>query len=81
MDKMLKDCDWDEKNPLWASGHRVIANNYGPGEKSPLGIAIRKAEINDLWLPMNTIMWIDPDGIRVAIGYRVERELVYPKAE
>ncbi len=68
--RMLEESDWRQSNPIWGAALRTVGVDYHPDPE--LAEAAKKADINELFLPMKTIMWLDPDGVKVSLGYRGE---------
>ena len=60
----LKNCIWDKFNPRRGDALRVISVDWNPDKC--LSFALDKANINPLWLPPKTRMWISPDEIKVS---------------
>lgn len=63
----IKDGDWREDNPIWASSIRVIGADYGPD--LTLAQAFTAAGISTLLCPTKTYMWIDPDRVHTNSGF------------
>ncbi len=68
---------WDVDNPMRGSALRTLGCDYGPGEL--LAEAAEASGIKPMCppFPMKTVMWIDPDGVKVGHGYRAEPEILW----
>jgi hypothetical protein len=64
----LQETEWLEEKPQWANVLRAVGKDYDLD--SVLEAAAAKADINELHFPIKTLMWLDPDGVKVSLGYR-----------
>lgn len=64
---LLDKSDWLEDDPMQGFGSRIIEVDYDPSKE--LLDAIEAANISDLLLPLKTMMWLDPDSVKVSLGY------------
>ena len=67
--EFLSDKCWDPDRPNHGSARRMIYCDWGPSYI--LSDAAERAgfDIYD-YLPIKTIMWINPDGIKIQVGYK-----------
>jgi hypothetical protein len=68
----IQETEWLEENPDWGSASRIVGVDYHPGRT--LREAAIKAGINELHFPVKTVMWLDPDNVKVSLGYQGEIE-------
>jgi hypothetical protein len=66
----LDETEWLETNPIWGSALRTVGIDYHPDRV--LRDAIEEADISVLYLPLKTIMWLNPDGVKVSLGHKGE---------
>jgi hypothetical protein len=74
--------DWLKKDEYWeedertkgGTAHRVIFVDYKPNLL--LKSAAEQAGIDKSLFPIKTFMWLDPDGVRVSLGYGAPLEVV-----
>lgn len=71
---MIEESDWREDNPMWGSGLRAVGVDYHPDLE--LAEAAEKAGISRLLFPVKTMMWLNPDGVKVSLGYHGKIEEV-----
>lgn len=64
----LQETEWLEEKPQWASALRAVGKDYSLDPV--LEAAAAKADINELHFPIKILMWLDPDGVKVSLGYR-----------
>lgn len=62
----IQDTEWLEENPQWGSALRTVGTDYNPD--SILGSAAARADISKLHFPVKTLMWLDPDSVKVLLG-------------
>lgn len=70
----LTGCAWDEGRPNWDGASRTVDTNWNPAPC--LEAAAQQAGISTLLLPIYTMMWIDPDGVKVRLGYSGQVEIL-----
>ena len=72
---------WKEDEPNFGSYLRSLFTDYGICKT--LDIAAKKSEIPDMCppFPMKTTMWINPDEVSVAHGYRGQIKTLWTKEE
>ncbi len=77
--KMISDFSegWDPSRPLWGAAFRTIGTDYHPD--GFLQAAGRAAGIErlDPYLPIKTIMWVNPGKVVVRCGYAAHEEVIY----
>lgn len=68
----IQKTEWLEGDPDWGSALRIVGVDYHPDRI--LREAATKAGINELHFPVKTMMRLDPDGVKVSLGYGGEVE-------
>lgn len=63
---LLKNCIWDIQQPARGEYLRIISVDWQPDIY--LMAAVQKANVNSLWLPVKTRMWISPDAIKLSVN-------------
>lgn len=72
--EMISQTGWKEDDPIRGRALRTVGVDYHPSKE--LGEAAKKAGISNLLFPVKSMMWIDPDGVRVSLGYRGKIEKI-----
>lgn len=63
------DSEWKPDIPEWCSAFRIISTDWNPDIY--LGEALKFAGISEALLPPKTLMWINPDGVKVNFMGRI----------
>lgn len=67
------DTGWNEDNPRVGSALRCVSTDWNPCPM--LAEAAEEAEINTLRIPVKTVMWLDPDGVRIMQGHSERKKI------
>lgn len=64
---LIQETGWSEEEPRRGSALRTVGTDYNPDRI--LKEASAKADISALHFPIKTMMWLNPDGVKVVLGY------------
>lgn len=77
IDNWKKEGSWRVVDPMFASAHRTISNDYGADRFLEAALDFTGVHERRMMFPIKTCMWITPGCVFVRAGYSSNEEVIY----